>query len=226
VELSKQDAAVAVASRAKDVQLIRAREVAEQKAIEVTVSAEAEKHAAANRAEANLIEARAQAERIRVVAEADQKRLEVEAFGERAINEAKNILSQELVRFELQKLIAQLAPEMMAASVKPMEKIESIRIIQANGFGGVGSAGGGAAVSGNSGSLPNQVVEAALGYRMNLPLVESLLREIGLEPSSVEGLLKGLNKASGLSPAPAPGAGSNEEAELVDSGVKDKARSR
>lgn len=211
----------AVASRAKDVQLIKAREEAEQKAIEITVSAEAEREAAKNRAEAALTEARAQAERIRVVAEADHKRLEVEAFGVRAINEAKNILSQELVRFELQKLIAELAPEMMAASVKPMEKIESIRIIQANGFGGVGSAGGGSAASGN-GSLPNQVVEAALGYRMNLPLIESLLREIGLEPSSVEGLLKGLNKASGLGSraavvADAPAA---EEAEVADSGVK------
>ncbi len=245
VELSKQDAAVAVAralfvqqeeqvvtvketaiaSRAKDVQLIRARETAEQKAIEVTVSAEAEKQAAKDRADAQLIEARAHAERIRVVADADQKRLEVEAFGERAINEAKNILSQELVRFELQKLIAQLAPEMMAASVKPMEKIESIRIIQANGFGGMGGAAGGVASAGGSTSLPNQVVEAALGYRMNLPLIESLLREIGLEPSSVEGLLKGLNKAGGFSHPPASDAIPIDEVELVDSGVKDKSRS-
>ncbi len=214
----------AVAQRAKEVQLIRAREVAEQKAIEVTVSAEAEKRAAQDRAEAALIEARAHAERIRVVAEADHKRLEVEAYGERAINEAKNILSQELVRFELQKLIAQLAPDMMAASVKPMEKIESIRIIQANGFGGVGGGAGAASSGGGGGSLPNQVVEAALGYRMNLPLVESLLREIGLDPSSAEGLLKGLNKAGAFGASRAAATAPAEEVVPADSGVQDKAR--
>lgn len=186
----------AIATRLKEVQIIKAREAAEQKAIEVTVQANAEREAAKDRAEAELTEARAQAERIRVVAEADQKRLEVEAYGARAINEAKNILSAEIIRFELHKLIAQLAPEMVAASVKPMEKIDSIRIIQANGFGGLGDANGATAPSsgGSGATLPNQVVQAALGYRMNLPLVEALLKEIGLEPASVEGLLGGLGK--------------------------------
>jgi len=82
--------------RAKEIQLIKAREEAEQNAIEVMVGADAEKKAALDQAEARLTEARANAERIRVVAEADQKRLEVEAFGVRSINEAKNLLSSEI----------------------------------------------------------------------------------------------------------------------------------
>lgn len=185
----------AIANRLKEIQIIKAREEAEQQAIEVTVGANAEREAAKDRAEAVLTEARAQAERIRIVAEADQKRLEVEAYGARAINEAKNILSNEIIRFELHKLITQIAPEVVAASVKPMEKIDSIRIIQANGFGGLGDSGGAASGSAGAGAtLPNQVVQAALGYRMNLPLVEALLKEIGLEPASVEGLLGNLSK--------------------------------
>ena len=214
----------AVATRLKEIQLIKAREEAEQKAIDVTVRATAEREAAKDRADAELTEARAQAERIRLVAEADQKRLEVEAFGEKAINEAKNILSGEIIRFELRKLIAQLAPEVVAASVKPMEKIDSIRIIQANGFGGLGDGSGNAAAgqNGAGATLPNQVVQAALGYRMNLPLVEALLKEVGLETSSVEGLLGGLGSAmrsgeaaEGASPAPEAGPVENASSGAV-----------
>jgi uncharacterized membrane protein YqiK len=181
----------AAANRFKEIQLIKAREDAEKKAIEVTVRAEAEKQAAIGHAEARLTEARADAERVRLVAEADQRRLEVEAFGERAINEAKNILSEEIIRFELRKRIAELSPEIIAASVKPMEKIESIKVIQTNGLGGLAGGGNGSAADG---SLPNQLVQAALGYRMNLPLVEKLLAEIGLKMESQQGMLDGLTR--------------------------------
>lgn len=180
----------AIANRKKEIELIQAREGAEKQAIDVTVAAEADKQAAIDRAEAVLTESRAAAEKIRIIAEADQKRLEVEAYGEKAINEAKNILSSELISFELRKILAQVAPAIMEASVKPMEKIESIKILQANGFGGsVGGGNGSTATGGSgSGSLPNQLVDAALGYRMQLPLVDKMLAELGLDPTSAEGL--------------------------------------
>lgn len=189
----------AVADRQKQIQLIKAAEEAEEQAIGVKVSADAEKQAAVDRAEAVLTEARADAEKIRVVAEADQKRFEVEAYGEKAINEAKNLLSSELIAFELRKIIAQVAPQLVSASVKPMEKIESIRILQANGFGAVAGANGagngaGGPAGGGSG-LPNQLVEAALGYRMNLPLVEKMLAELGLDAKSAGGLTRVLDEA-------------------------------
>ncbi len=180
----------AIANRKKEIELIKARESAEKQAIDVTVAAEAEKQAALDKAEAVLTESKASAEKIRIIAEADQKRFEVEAYGEKAINEAKNILSSELIGFELRKILAQVAPAIMEASVKPMEKIESIKILQANGFGGSAGGGNGATGSsnGNGGGLPNQLVDAALGYRMNLPLVDKMLEELGLDPKSAEGL--------------------------------------
>lgn len=197
----------AIASRDKEIELIKAREAAEKQAIEVTVAASAEKQAAEDKAQAVLTEARASAEKIRIIAEADQKRFEVEAYGEKAINEAKNILSSELMKFELQKIIAQVAPALVEASVKPMEKIDSIKILQANGFGGAGVSGagsnGGAHGHGSSASLPNQLVDAALGYRMNLPLVDKMLHELGLEPSSVEGLSSILTQKAQPEAAPA-----------------------
>ncbi|MCH6255185.1 SPFH domain-containing protein [Puniceicoccaceae bacterium K14] len=180
----------AVANREKEIELIKAREDAEKQAIDITVAAEAEKQAAEDKAEAVLTDAKAGAEKIRLIAEADRARLEVEAFGEQAINEAKNLLSQELVDFELRKIIAQVAPQIMEASVKPMEKIDSIKILQANGFGGTTGGGASNSVNGSSSAagLPNQLVDAALGYRMNLPLVDKMLEELGLDPKSAEGL--------------------------------------
>jgi uncharacterized membrane protein YqiK len=184
----------AVANREKDIRLIKAREEAEREAIEVMVKADAEKMAAADHAEATLTEARASADRIRLVAEADQKRFEVEAYGERAINEAKNLLSEAMIAFELRKVIANIAPELVAASVKPMEKIESIKVIQTNGFGNSGSNGAHPGI-GSGASLPNQLLEAVLAYRMNLPLVETLLRELGLDLNKPEGLTSDLLSA-------------------------------
>ena len=182
-----------IAERAKEVRLIKAREEAEMQAIDVTIAAQAEKDAALNKAEAVLTEAKAAADKIRITAEADHKRLEVEAFGEHAINEAKNILGQEIMSFELRKILARISPQLVEASVKPMENIDSIKILQANGFGGVGGSGGGGASGGSGQGVPNQLVDAALNYRMQLPIVDKMLKELGIDPTTAKGLLAGLD---------------------------------
>jgi uncharacterized membrane protein YqiK len=195
-----------VAERAKEIRLIKARENAEQEAISIRIAAEAEKQAAADRAEAFLTEARANAERIRIQAEADEKRFEVEAYGEKAINEAKNLLSEAIISFELRKVIAEAAPRILEAMVKPAEKIDSIRIIQANGLGIGGGQGNGSGANGGGqgGGLPNQLTEALLSYRMQSPVIDKLLAEIGLDPSSADSLTASLNEAVAPRPAPAP----------------------
>lgn len=192
----------AVAQREKEIQLIKAEEGAQIEAVKITVAAQAEKNAAADRAEALKVEAQAQADKIRIVAEADHKRLEVEAYGEKAINEAKNILGSEIINFELRKIIAQIAPALVEASVKPMEKIDSIKILQANGFGGGGGFVGANPLAGGT-ALPNQLVDAALAYRMQLPLVDKMLGELGLDPKTAEGLIGGLTGTGHASASPA-----------------------
>ena len=190
-----------VANREKEIQLIKAREAAEKDAIDIKVAAEAEKQAALDKAEAAVTEAKAQAERIRIVAEADHKRLEVEAYGEKAINEAKNLLSQEIISFEIRKILAQVAPQIIEASVKPMEKIDSIKIISTNGFNLPGTNGGSNGTSGNGqapatvGGMPNQLMESLLAYRMNSPIVDKLLHELGIDPSKPGGLSGELSEA-------------------------------
>ncbi|MDP0498218.1 MAG: flotillin domain-containing protein [Verrucomicrobiota bacterium JB024] len=199
-----------VANREKEIQLIKAREAAEKDAIDIKVAAEAEKQAALDKADAAVTEAKAQAERIRIVAEADHKRLEVEAYGEKAINEAKNLLSQEIISFEIRKILAQVAPQIIEASVKPMEKIDSIKIVSTNGFNLPGTGGGSNGTNGNGatspaavGGMPNQLMESLLAYRMNSPIVDKLLHELGIDPSKPGGLSGELADAlDGGKPAP------------------------
>lgn len=187
-----------IADRAKKIRLIKAREEAEQDSIEIVVAADAEKVAATDRAEAVITEAKAAADKVKLAAEADRERFEVDAFGERSINEAKNLLSDDIIQYELRKIIAQVAPSIIEASVKPMEKIESIKIISTNGFNIPGSNDSSGATTngngGNSGSMPNQLMESLLAYRMNSPVVDKLLNELGFDPSKPDGLAAPLEK--------------------------------
>lgn len=165
------------ANRLKSIAITKAEEDAEKGAVEIRVAAAAEKAAAEDRAAAIEIEAKAEANKITVLAEASKANLLAEAEGLEAKNAAENSLSSEAM--DLRKglaLIAQMA-DIIAASVKPMEKIDSIRIVDlGKGLGG-GAAGNGEAGQGGA----ERVVNAALNYRAQAPLVDSLLKEIGVD---------------------------------------------
>ena len=55
-----------------------------------------------------------------------------------------------------------------------MEKIEDIRILQVDGLHGGGGEGG-------SGSPTDEVINSALRYRVQAPMIDSLLADIGIE---------------------------------------------
>ncbi len=182
--------ATADAERAKQIELIKAQETAERDAIGIKVAADAEKRAAADRAEAVTTEAGAAAERVRILAEAEHRRLEVEAYGIQAINEAKNILSSDIISFELRKLFTEHASDIIGASVRPMENIDSIRIVSAPGIMGnggpiaAGSAGNGSEGGHGNVTLPNQLVAAMMQYRMQVPIIDQMLKDIGFNPDN------------------------------------------
>ena len=189
----------AVAERAKEVELVKAREAAERQAISVTVAAEADKQAAEDRAEsvrimANAdaekleIDARGAAEAVRLRADADERRFAVEAAGKQAINEAANTLSVEQIAMQVKLELMRQLPAIIRESVKPMESIEGIKIFQVEGLNG-GHTGGGE----NGGNLADQVVNSALRYRSQAPLLDSLLQEIGLQGGDIHGLANSLH---------------------------------
>jgi len=86
-------------------------------------------------------------------------------------------------------------PEIIAQSVKPMEQISDIKILQVNGIGGTSSAGGGSLEGAEgSGSLADQVVNSALRYRAQAPILDSLLSEIGLKAGDINGIADAVKK--------------------------------
>jgi uncharacterized membrane protein YqiK len=171
---------VAIAEREKAIQLIGAKQDAEQLAIGVKVAAEAEKEAAENRALA-----------MRVEANAKREAALAEAEGIAAINEAKNKLGAAQIDLAVRLQLIQALPEIIAQASKPMEKIDSIRLFQMNGmpmsgFGGSGgdSSGG----SGSAGTLPEQVMNSALQYQVAKPIVDAIMKDAGLSNPSLTGM--------------------------------------
>ncbi|MEO1116080.1 MAG: flotillin domain-containing protein, partial [Pseudomonadota bacterium] len=169
----------------------------------VRISAEAE-------AAKLRIEAQGSAEADKLRAEAEKALYEVEAAGQRAINEAANLLSPDQIAMQVRVKLLEQLPEIIAESVKPMEQIDGIKIIQVDGMtGGAGGTAGNAAPNGNGGvNLADQMVSSALKYRSQAPLLDAMMKEVGLDGSGLSGLTNGLSKA----PANEADAGETGEA--------------
>lgn len=195
------------AERAKAVELIAATEAAQKEAIAVTVAAEAEKQAAQDRAEAVRIAAQADAEQARLqaqgeadakmlLAQAQERQYTVDAEGTRAVNEAANVLSAEQVEMQVRLALLRHLPDIIRESVRPMENIDDIKILQVNGLGSTFGATGAANehASDSPPNLSDQMVNSALRYRSQAPLVDSLLKELGLNGGDINGLTQGLSK--------------------------------
>jgi len=75
-----------------------------------------------------------------------------------------------------------------------MEKIDGIKILQVDGLGGGGGAPGGGMREG-SGNFSDNLVNSALRYRAQAPLVDSLLKEIGLSGGDIGRLTNVLESA-------------------------------
>jgi uncharacterized membrane protein YqiK len=168
------------AERGKAIELIEARRQAERDAIGITVGAAAEKAAATDKAEAAKMIAEGEAEAIIILANAEGKRLAMQAEGERAINEAANILSPEQVAMRIREALIGKLDQIIAASVEPLKGIDSIKIVDVSGLGSGNSGGGQEGETGRGGNLADQVVESAMRYRAQAPLIDSILKEVGL----------------------------------------------
>lgn len=188
-----------VAERSKRIELIEAAKEAERQAISVKVQAEAEKEAASNRASALRFEAEGEADAEKLRAEAARIRFEVEAAGQRAINEAANILSSSQISLQTKMALLKVLPEVVREAAKPMEAIDSIKIVQVDGLGQQNGGGNGGAGEAGSGNLASNAVSAALAYRAQAPVIDSLMKELGFDGGSLDALVKG---AATTPPAP------------------------
>lgn len=180
-----------IAERDKAIQLIEAAKSAEQEAIALKVAAEAEKEAAGFRAEALLTEAEAQTRAAKLRADGALAEKQSQAEGTRQVNEAENVLSLEQIAMRVRLALIEALPDIIAASVKPMERIESIRIAEVGGL----AAGTGDGADSRAGeiSLSDQVVKSAMRYRAQAPLVDALLKEVGLDGQDLRGVVQALS---------------------------------
>jgi uncharacterized membrane protein YqiK len=197
------------AERQKKIELVQASKEAEREQIAITIAAQADKQAAHEKADAirtlatagadqRRIEAEgnATAEKLRAEAEATaeklradaaQARYKVDAEGQTALNHAANTLSVDQIAMQLRVALLKHLPEIIRESVKPMESIDGIKIIQVEGLNGGGGGGTGEPGAG-SGNLAEQVVASALRYRAQAPLLDSLMRDIGMNGADLHGL--------------------------------------
>jgi uncharacterized membrane protein YqiK len=171
-----------IANRQKAIELIEAERMAEAEGARIRILAEAEKAAAQDRADAD-----------RIAVAALEERLRVEADGKEKINIAENLRSDASRKSALHKALVENLPSIIRESVKPMERIEGIKILHVEGLPGL-SSGTGSTGSGDSaqtdggsrdGNLAEQVVTSALRYRSQAPFVDTLLSEIGLTGDTI-----------------------------------------
>lgn len=218
VELFQQKKSEAIADGQKKVAEIwietdKLKAIAAKTSEEVTTARE-QAQADRNRI-VEVISAEKEADRQRIIAEAGadaeafaakaaELRYQVEAAGKRAINEAANLLSNQQIDMKVKMEIVKQLPDIVKESVKPLENIDGIKIMQLDGLNGVGGGqgqanGGGTGGSnggGNGGmgggSLSDQIVDSALRYKAHAPIVDGLLKEIGIDGASINSISKAL----------------------------------
>ncbi|HRJ52412.1 MAG TPA: flotillin domain-containing protein [Candidatus Thiothrix moscowensis] len=177
----------------EEIRTARERAEAERARVVEVISAEKE-------AQRQRIIAEANADVERMAASAAQIRYEVEAAGKRALNEASNLLSNDQIAMQVKMEIVRQLPNIIRESVRPIENIEGIKIMHIDGLnnamGGGRNSGGDGSAGGNSGgnSLADQVVDSALRYRAQVPLIETLLGEVGLKGGSINDMTRDLRE--------------------------------
>jgi uncharacterized membrane protein YqiK len=195
---------VEMAERAKRIQLIEAQKEGEREGLRLRLAAEAEKLAAGDRGAALRAQAEAEADAEKIRALAVKIRHEIDAEGTRLMNEAQNVLSPEARLSALRLRLVEKMEGIIRESVKPMERIEGIKILHVDGLGG--GHGGGSYGNGEPGGhgLADSVVNSALRFRAQAPLVDQLLREIGVQGGEIGQIAQSLS-ANALPAVPKAG---------------------
>ena len=152
---------IAQARREKEAAVIEAQQEAEVNATSIKVQAQAEREAAENRAIAVREGAQAESDADTLRAVGTKAKMYAEAEGRKAIVEAENAQSADLLEHHVRIAEYKMMPLVAEQLVKPAEKIESIRMNYVNGLGNdsntVGNGGGtdlAGAILRTAGSLP------------------------------------------------------------------------
>jgi uncharacterized membrane protein YqiK len=183
----------AQAERKKQVELILTALEVEKDSLRQNTRISTDKAVASEKAKIAQIEADAFAVATETRSKAYQIRNKVESEGIRLMAEANNTASPEARTSALRLRLVEKLDTIIRESVKPMEKIEGIKVVHLDGL--TVPTGGGS--PDGDGGLTDRLVSSALRYRAQAPLVDHLLNEIGIDagdPSKLAHLLDELKK--------------------------------
>lgn len=183
------------AERQTRIELITAMARVEREGKARVADAEANAAASLHHAETTRQAAEAEAAAEKLRAEAYEIRARIEADAERARNEADNALSAEARTLRLRLALVERMEAIIRESVRPLEKIEGVKILQVAGLTGrqVHESIGGK----TSESWADQLVDSALRHRGQAPLVDHLLGELGIREATTDGISEALTRLSG-----------------------------
>lgn len=196
---------VEVANRQKEIELIATQQEMERETMRIVQTAQAEQEASASRGAAVRANAEADADAEKIRAMAQRIRAEVEAESLMLMNKAHNTLTPEARASALRMRLVEKAEAIIRESVRPMERIEGIKIMHVDGLAGGGGHGGGD--HGGQTGFADGIVNSALRFRAQAPIVDQLLKEIGLEGGDIQRLVSGVSGANaGMSDVASPPA--------------------
>lgn len=197
---------VEVANRQKEIELIATQQDIERETMRIVQTAQAEENASASRGAAIRANAEADADAEKIRAMAQRIRAEVEAESLMLMNKAHNTLTPEARASALRMRLVEKAEAIIRESVRPMERIEGIKIMHVDGLAGGGGGHGGGDHGGQAG-FADGIVNSALRFRAQAPIVDQLLKEIGLEGGDIQRLVSGVSGAhAGMSDPVTPPA--------------------
>jgi uncharacterized membrane protein YqiK len=204
-----------IAERRKLTDLIAAARESEREALRLTSKAQAEKSAATSFAEAAKITAQGEAEAEKIKALAAATRYDVDAKGAMQLNEAENALSESARAARFRGKLLERIEGIVRESVRPMEKIDGIKILHIDGAGATGA--------GNR-NVTDEVIDSALRYRVQAPMIDSLMKEIGIEGGSLGRMTEVLRDAKDIEALTSKRAKSTDGTAAIPGGDRDEDR--
>jgi uncharacterized membrane protein YqiK len=165
-----------IVERRKLVEMINTQRETERDALRLTSKADSEKMSATAFAEAKKITAQGEADAEKILAKSAAERFEVDAKGHKQMAEADNVLSDASRQSRYRNKLLDKMEGIVRESVRPLENIEGIKILHVDGLNGG---------TGGNRNVTDEVIDSALRYRVQAPMIDSLMKDIGIEGGSL-----------------------------------------
>lgn len=180
VKASEESSRAQVLLAAESVQKQKEKAIAERdreiSLLKLEKELEIERAKVKSESETQIAQATASAKAVQTKSEADLLRMQAEAKGRAAQIAAENGLSEAVIAMRLEERKLDRLPDIMTQMMKPVEKIDSIRINQIGGIGGGANEPNGS-VDGAFGAAMDQI----LGMAVRLPAMKQMGEDIGVD---------------------------------------------